>query len=197
LLASLAGGLVACSSGTTSSGTSATEPVSGEEQAGLVKTYCDARQKRTASCADPAEAVKDDARCRTERCLSSLLTAQSINDISACLAAQVCTPSGQGYCTCAESDDVCFAKVGASVPPSPSLDAYQTACRRKLDECGKGTSSFSDDWCTPGDIPFQSFRPAVLDGFVPCFSQACGNDTISTCLRTKMNELSGGACEKE
>jgi hypothetical protein len=101
-----------------------------------------------------------------------------------------CSAPSPNSCQCQKSDDACFAEAAKSAPASPKRDAYESACRRKLDECGKQGQTdggIKDDWCTTGDFGWEMFADATYDALAPCFSMACGD--VNTCLTSKRKAL--------
>lgn len=180
----LAAALLACSSSD-----DAASGASPQAQQQATTRFCAAN--RPAQCADAVNEKEDYDQClRAEGvCAAALFSPAGIDAFAKCMEARSCKKDGSNQCSCDKSDDVCFAEAAKTVPASPKRDAYEGACRRKLDECGKGTpTSFSDDWCTPGDIGWQLFADGSYDALAPCFDGACG--TVTQCLTSALKRLS-------
>jgi hypothetical protein len=170
-------------------------PQSEDTAAVRAKIYCEADKISRSSCnADAAQKSYDTCLDEWGACAGVQYTKVGLEAYARCMSARTCANNASGSCDCDKSDDACFAEAAKEVPASPRRDAYESACRRKLEECGKGTpTSFIDDWCTTGGFGWELFSDATYDALLPCFDGVCG--TIGKCLRGVNDGLSP-ACVK-
>jgi len=138
--------------------------------------YCAAVAARYAKCHDGA--TDPDERCRMQAaCWSVIFRPEAVSPLMTCLGSRECT----------KNDDACVAEVGRSLPESAGEKEYLAACTTRLAECA---GSFSDDWCTDGDIPWRLLRDPMYAKLKECFPMAC--TAIKDCLK---NTLTDPACQ--
>ncbi len=170
----------ACSS-TTSSSTSQDAATS----------YCDALRAHSGTCnPNNAQPKYDECLKKDGPCAARLFSAAAITSFNTCMRTYGCSASTPSRCECQKSDDDCFFETGKTVPASPKRDAYESACRLKLDECGKSgqvDGGIQDDLCTPGDFGWELYADATYDALIPCFAGACAD--VNECARAKRNSL--------
>ncbi|HVH41426.1 MAG TPA: hypothetical protein VM925_03755 [Labilithrix sp.] len=167
---------------------------SAKQEAELYAQVCEAELGPKKACTGEQGVTDEDIkRCseKRESCIARAFRPEAARGYAACMKARTCTTGEMGNCSCSKSDDECFREAGLALPANPVQDAYRSACLGKLAECGKGTNSFSDDWCTMGDSAYELYTDALYEALRPCFALACGNGTISTCIKAKWTEAVG------
>lgn len=194
---------IACSSSTEPQSSSPARSLTASEEVELATQYCDSTARP--ACFSPDVAALNREACIRGHglCVARTFTPAAVAEFGQCMKQQTCALDSNGNCDCGgESDDAvdedtCFRDVGKAQPASPVRDAYVAACMTRFSECGKGSRSFADDWCTTGGTGFELYTDAIYEELTPCFQSACGDGTISNCLREKLTELSRGACTFE
>ena len=184
-------GLISMLVGCSSKETANTGSDSGSSSSSAaISDYCDARRAHSGTC-DPATAPRhyDECLATEGACALTVFNSAALATFETCMRTFTCSGS-ETACKCQKSDDACFAEAAKTAPASANRDAYESACRRKLEECGKqgqADGGITDDWCTSGDIGWEMFATATYDALTPCFSGACVG--VNTCLRAKRKAL--------